>query len=76
MYLVYGGFATEINPIMKWALQTGPLIFIFTKGALSFISVFFAWALRESFAFAPFLFFMTLGYCLVALNHVDIFCRI
>ena len=48
MYLVYGGHAREINPLMKFCLQIGPLAFVFAKFFGASIHTLFFLAMNET----------------------------
>ena len=46
MYIVYGGYGKEANPVLIPALEAGPLAFILVKLFCMFIMIACFWALR------------------------------
>jgi hypothetical protein len=47
LYLVSGGFAREINPLMESLLDLGPFIFLFFKLTTAGIGIFAMWLAKE-----------------------------
>lgn len=47
LFWVHGGFATEANPVMAQAMESGPAPFILAKVALVTLAAGLLWRLRE-----------------------------
>jgi len=76
MYLVYGGHAVEINPLMADCLESGPLIFIFVKLLGVLLSTCFFWCLREEGLTSIVITIIVFIYAVEIVNQFEVFCRI
>jgi hypothetical protein len=64
------GLATEANPVMNWALQLGPSVFILSKVALVCLAVTLLWRYREVAGARLALVPVAMLYALVAGTHI------
>ena len=76
MYLVYGEYARELNPILKHALDIGPWAFIFAKIVFTTISTVIFWALKEEKITTPLLLLLNYIYLTEVLYQYKIICNI
>ena len=72
LYLVSGGFAREINPLMESLLDLGPFIFLFFKLVTTGIGIFAMWLAKD----LPLAHILTIGllvlYIVVLFFHLNI----
>jgi len=64
------GLATEANPVMNWALQLGPSVFILSKVALVCLAVTLLWRHREVTGARLALIPVAMLYALIAGAHI------